>query len=33
MCNIAWVDGHVKCMKTGAFFYNQSPTNRYFDEN
>ena len=30
-CNLAWVDGHVKWMKTSAFYYNQSPVDRYFD--
>lgn len=31
--NVAWVDGHVKWMKTSAFYYSQSPTDRYFDLN
>ena len=32
-CNLAFVDGHCKWMKTSSFFYNQSPTDRYFDLN
>ncbi len=30
-CNVAWVDGHAKWLKTDAFFYGQSPTDRFFD--
>ncbi|MCD6361636.1 MAG: DUF1559 domain-containing protein [Armatimonadetes bacterium] len=33
MCTVAWCDGHVKAMKTTAFFYGQSPTDKYFDLN
>lgn len=32
-CNIAFVDGHVKWMKTGSFYYSQSPTDKWFDRN
>ena len=32
-CNVGWVDGHVKWLTTSAFFYNQSPTDKYFDLN
>lgn len=31
--NVAWCDGHVKWMKTSAFFYSQNPTDLYFDLN
>ncbi|NUP98382.1 MAG: DUF1559 domain-containing protein [Armatimonadetes bacterium] len=30
---IAWVDGHVKWMRTSQFFYNQNPVDLYFDLN
>ncbi|MCE5238668.1 DUF1559 domain-containing protein [bacterium] len=32
-CNIAFVDGHSKWMKTTQFFYGQSPADKYFDLN
>jgi prepilin-type N-terminal cleavage/methylation domain-containing protein/prepilin-type processing-associated H-X9-DG protein len=32
-CNVAFVDGHVKWLKTSAFYYSQSPTDKYFDLN
>ncbi len=32
-CNIVFCDGHAKWMKTDAFFYNQSPTDKWFDLN
>jgi len=32
-CNVAWLDGHVKWMKTSQFYYNQTPADRYFDTN
>ncbi len=32
-CNLAWVDGHVKWLKTSQFFYGQSPVDKYFDRN
>jgi len=32
-CNVGFLDGHTKWMKTSQFFYNQSPTDRYFDTN
>jgi prepilin-type N-terminal cleavage/methylation domain-containing protein/prepilin-type processing-associated H-X9-DG protein len=31
--NIAFCDGHVKWMKTSAFYYNQNPTDLFFDRN
>ncbi len=31
--NIAFVDGHVKWMKTSGFYYGQNPTDLYFDRN
>lgn len=31
--NVAFLDGHVKWLKTDAFFYGQNPTNLYFDKN
>jgi prepilin-type N-terminal cleavage/methylation domain-containing protein/prepilin-type processing-associated H-X9-DG protein len=31
--NVSFLDGHVKWLKTDAFFYGQSPTNLYFDKN
>lgn len=30
-CNIAFVDGHCKWMKTTQFFYGQSPVDKWFD--
>jgi len=30
-CNVAFVDGHVKSLPTSAFFYGQTPVDRYFD--
>ena len=32
-CNVGWVDGHVKWARTTSLFYNQSPTDLYFDLN
>jgi prepilin-type N-terminal cleavage/methylation domain-containing protein/prepilin-type processing-associated H-X9-DG protein len=32
-CNVAFLDGHVKWLKTDAFFYGQSTTDAYFDKN
>lgn len=32
-CNICFIDGHSKWMKTTQFFYGQSPTDKYFDRN
>jgi len=31
--NVSFLDGHVKWLKTSAFFYGQNPTNLYFDRN
>ncbi|MEN6347313.1 MAG: DUF1559 domain-containing protein [Armatimonadia bacterium] len=31
--NIAFVDGHVKWMKTTSFYYGQNPVDLYFDRN
>jgi prepilin-type processing-associated H-X9-DG protein len=31
MCNVGWVDGHGEAMRTKQFYYDQTPTNRYFD--
>jgi prepilin-type N-terminal cleavage/methylation domain-containing protein/prepilin-type processing-associated H-X9-DG protein len=32
-CNLAFLDGHAKWMKTTQFFYGQSPVDKYFDAN
>ncbi|NLB95832.1 MAG: hypothetical protein GX785_08995 [Armatimonadetes bacterium] len=32
-CNVGFVDGHVKWMKTTQFFYGQNPTDKWFDLN
>ena len=32
-CNILFLDGHVKWMKTNTFYYGQSPVDRWFDLN
>ncbi|MCC7492157.1 MAG: DUF1559 domain-containing protein [Fimbriimonadaceae bacterium] len=32
-CNVGWLDGHVKWLRTDAFFYGQNPVNRTFDRN
>jgi len=32
-CNVCFLDGHAKWLKTDAFFYGQVPTNLYFDRN
>ena len=32
-CNIAFMDGHCKWMKTTQFFYGQSPVDKWFDLN
>ena len=29
--NVLWLDGHAKWMKANAFYWNQSPVDRYFD--
>ena len=29
--SVGWVDGHVQSLRTEAFFYWQSPVNKYFD--
>jgi len=29
--NVAYLDGHAKWSKTDAFFYGQTPTDRFFD--
>ncbi len=31
--NVGWCDGHVKWLGTSAFFYGQTPVDRYFDLN
>jgi len=31
--NVAFVDGHVKWLRTDQFFYSQTPTDRFFDLN
>jgi hypothetical protein len=31
MCNVGWIDGHGEAMRTKQFYYDQSPTDRYFD--
>lgn len=31
--NVAFVDGHVKWMKTSSFYYSQNPTDLWFDRN
>ncbi len=31
-CNVGWLDGHSKWMKTDKFFYGQNPPDRYFDQ-
>jgi prepilin-type N-terminal cleavage/methylation domain-containing protein/prepilin-type processing-associated H-X9-DG protein len=30
-CNLCFLDGHAKWMKTTQFYYGQVPTDRYFD--
>ena len=30
-CNMGFVDGHVKWMKTTQFYYQQTPTDKWFD--
>ncbi|HHX40811.1 MAG TPA: DUF1559 domain-containing protein [Armatimonadetes bacterium] len=32
-CNVGFVDGHVKWMKTTQFYYGQNPTDKWFDLN
>ena len=32
-CNITFVDGHTKWMKTSQFFYQQNPVDKWFDWN
>jgi len=32
-CNLAFLDGHAKWMKTTQFFYGQSPADKFFDTN
>jgi prepilin-type processing-associated H-X9-DG protein len=28
---IVWVDGHVKWLRMGQFYWNQTPPDRFFD--
>jgi len=31
--NVGWLDGHVKWLKTGNFYYGQTPADLFFDRN
>lgn len=30
LCNVGWVDGHASSLKTSAWYYHQSPYNRFY---